>query len=46
MESRNNIHFVFVGRMKDSQILLAAITNPLYSKNFDFQTHANVLLQK
>ncbi|TNV75730.1 hypothetical protein FGO68_gene9057 [Halteria grandinella] len=48
MESRaNQIHFVFVGRLKDTQLLLSTLSNPTMQDRLqDFTQHATIILQK
>lgn len=37
----NNIHFVYVGRLKDGRILLSTLTNNLMQSRLqDFSNHA------
>ena len=39
--SRNNIHMVFIGRLRDSYLLISTVTNSIYqSKVNDFMNHA------
>ena len=43
----NNIHFVFVGRLKDGKVMLSTLTNPNYQARLqDFQAYAQTLLMK
>ncbi len=45
--STNNIHFIYLGRLKDGAILLQSLTNPRYQDRLqDFQAYALTLIKK